>query len=149
MFRIMILMSLNCYFQSIQRIFEERDQRWQNGEHGRLGRQENNKFTIRAQFTTWRWSPRRGTGVPEDKHRDAEDFLEGYGLLEAHDVAQPGHDVARVFKDYISSPDYYEKGDFWQKKKSSRRRIRTKERFWKRVFNTKRSKGLFLEHVFH
>ena len=92
--------------------------------------------------TTWH-------GCSEDKHRDAEDFLEGYGLLEAHDVAQPGHDVARVFKDYISSPDYYEKRDFWQKKKSSRRRIRTKERLWKRVFNTKRSKGLFLEHVFH
>ena len=88
-------------------------------------------------------------GVPEDKHRGVEDFLEEYGFLEAHDVAQPGHDVARVFKYYISSYDYYEKGDFWQKKKSSRRRIRTKERFWKRVFNTKRSKGLFLEHVFH
>ena len=82
--------------------------------------------------TTWH-------GCSEDKHRDAEDFLEGYGLLEAHDVAQPGHDVARVFEDYISPPDYYEKEKLLAEEKSSRRRLRAKERFWKKVFNTKKN----------
>ena len=75
MFRIMVLMTLDCYFQSIKSIFEERDQKRQYIEHGRLGTQEMKKSTEINETTSWHGYPRRGMSSLEDKDRIEKETL--------------------------------------------------------------------------
>ena len=101
MFRIMILMTLNCYFQSIRSIFEERDQKRQSIEHGRLGTQEMKKSMKITETMSWHGYPRGGMSSLEDKDRVEKETLpdaDNLGATSWHVYPRRGAGFLRLFK---------------------------------------------------